>query len=157
MAKAVGLGAVKYADLSSDREKDYVFTWEKMLAKEGNTSVYLQYANARIQSILRKAEHLPAPGTEVSLDEPAERALTVKLLQLPAAIEATLEGFAPHKLCGYLYEVASAFTAFYDTCPILAASVAPAVRDSRLVLAKTTSDVLVLGLSLIGITAPDRM
>jgi arginyl-tRNA synthetase len=157
VAMAVGIGAVKYADLSSDRAKDYVFTWEKMLAKEGNTSVYLQYAIARIRSILRKADRLPEPGTEVLLDEPAERTLALKLLQLPAAIGAALESHAPHKLCGYLYETAAAFTAFYDTCPILASTVAEPLRRSRLALATVTADVLVLGLALIGIKAPERL
>jgi arginyl-tRNA synthetase len=155
VARAVGIGAVKYADLSGDREKDYVFTWQKMLATDGNTSVYLQYANARVQSILRKA---PRPaGTEVLLTEPAERALALKLLQLPAAVDAAVETYAPHKLCNYLYETAAVFTTFYERCPVLASNVAEPVRDSRLVLARLTSDVLVLGLSLIGIEAPQRM
>jgi arginyl-tRNA synthetase len=157
LAKAVGIGAVKYADLSSDREKDYIFTWQKMLATDGNTSVYLQYANARVRSILRKAAQDPAPDTAVLLTEPAERALALKLLQLPAAIDAAVETYAPHKLCNYLYETAAVFTTFYERCPILATNVAEPVRDSRLVLARLTSDVLVLGLSLIGIQAPQRM
>jgi len=112
VARAVGLGAVKYADLSGDREKDYVFTWQKMLATDGNTSVYLQYANARVQSILRKAPR--SAGTEVLLTEPAERALALKLLQLPAAVDAAVETYAPHKLCNYLYETAAVFTTFYE-------------------------------------------
>jgi arginyl-tRNA synthetase len=157
VARAVGIGAVKYADLSGDREKDYTFTWEKMLAKDGNTSVYLQYANARIQSILRKAGDLPEPGTEVTLADPAERALAVALVRLPAAIEAAIEAYAPHKLCLYLYETAAAFTTFYERCPILAASVPSETRASRLILARLTAQTLVLGLSLLGIEAPDRM
>jgi arginyl-tRNA synthetase len=157
VARAVGIGAVKYADLSGDREKDYVFTWDKMLAKDGNTSVYLQYANARIQSILRRAGTLPAPGTPVSLTEPAERALAVALVRLPAAIDAAIEAYAPHKLCGYLYETATAFTSFYERCPILAPDVPAQIRESRLALAQLTAKVLVLGLSLLGIEAPDRM
>jgi arginyl-tRNA synthetase len=155
LAKAVGIGAVKYADLSSDREKDYIFTWQKMLATDGNTSVYLQYANARVQSILRKAPQ--TAGTEVLLTEPAERALALKLLQLPAAVDAAVQTYAPHKLCNYLYETAAVFTTFYERCPILAGNVPEPVRDSRLVLARLTSDMLVLGLSLIGIEAPQRM
>jgi arginyl-tRNA synthetase len=157
VARAVGIGAVKYADLSGDREKDYVFTWDKMLAKDGNTSVYLQYANARIQSILRRAGTLPAPGTAVSLTEPAERALAVALVRLPAAIDAATEAYAPHKLCGYLYETATAFTSFYERCPILAPDVPAQIRESRLALAQLTAKVLVLGLSLLGIEAPERM
>ncbi|MEO6089831.1 MAG: arginine--tRNA ligase [Umezawaea sp.] len=157
LAKVVGIGAVKYADLSSDRERDYVFTWEKMLAKEGNTSVYLQYANARIRSILAKAGSLPSAGAPVTLTEPAERALVVKLLGFPAAVDAAIEAYAPHKLSTYLYETASTFTTFYDSCPILKDGTSPEARASRLVLAQLTSRVLVLGLSLLGIDTPERL
>jgi arginyl-tRNA synthetase len=157
VARAVGIGAVKYADLSGDRAKDYVFTWEKMLAKDGNTAVYLQYAHARIRSILRRAGRLPAPGAEVLIDHPAERALALKLLQFPAAIEAALEDLALHGLCAYLHETAAAFTAFYDTCPVLREGVPEPVRDARLVLCGLASRVLALGLSLLGIEAPERM
>ncbi|GLZ42907.1 arginine--tRNA ligase [Actinokineospora sp. NBRC 105648] len=155
VARAVGIGAVKYADLSNDREKDYTFTWARMLATEGNTSVYLQYANARAHSVLRKAEQEPAG--EVLFTEPAERVLALKLLQLPGALTATTESYAPHKLCGYLYELAAVFTTFYDTCPILKPDVDPAVRASRLVLTRVTSDVLTLGLGLLGIDAPHEL
>jgi arginyl-tRNA synthetase len=157
LARIVGIGAVKYADLSSDRERDYVFTWAKMLAKEGNTSVYLQYANARIRSILAKAGSLPSAGAPVTLTEPAERALVVKLLGFPAAVDAAIEAYAPHKLSTYLYETASTFTTFYDSCPILKDGTSPEARASRLVLAQLTSRVLVLGLSLLGIDAPERL
>ena len=157
LARIVGIGAVKYADLSNDRERDYVFTWEKMLAKEGNTSVYLQYANARIRSILAKAGSVPAPGAPVTLTEPAERALVVKLLGFPAAVDAAIEAYAPHKLSNYLYETASTFTTFYDSCPILKDSTSPEARASRLVLAQLTSRALVLGLSLLGIDTPERL
>jgi arginyl-tRNA synthetase len=157
LARIVGIGAVKYADLSSDRERDYVFTWAKMLAKEGNTSVYLQYANARIRSILAKAGSLPAAGVPVTLTEPAERALVVKLLGFPAAVDAAIEAYAPHKLSTYLYETASTFTTFYDSCPILKDGTSPEARASRLVLAQLTSRVLVLGLSLLGIDCPERL
>jgi arginyl-tRNA synthetase len=156
VARAVGIGAVKYADLSNDREKDYVFTWERMLATVGNTSVYLQYANARILSILRKAGHEPAAGTKVTIVEPAERALLLKLLQFPAAIEATLESYAPHKLSNYLYETATEFSGFYENAPVLKAP-SPELRESRLVLAQLTSRVLTLGLSLLGIEAPRQL
>jgi len=157
LAKVVGIGAVKYADLSNDRERDYVFTWEKMLAKEGNTSVYLQYANARIRSILAKAGDVPSAGAPVTLTEPAERALVVKLLGFPAAVDAAIDAYAPHKLSNYLFETASTFTTFYDTCPILKDTTSPEARASRLVLAQLTSRVLVLGLSLLGIDAPERL
>ncbi|MGX7826422.1 arginine--tRNA ligase [Actinokineospora sp. 24-640] len=157
VAKAVGIGAVKYADLCGDREKDYVFTWERMLATDGNTSVYLQYANARIQSMLRKAGAHPAPGTPIALDAPAERALALRIAQFPAAIDAAAEGFAPHKLCHYLFETASAFTAFYESCPILRSDNPEHVRQSRLALAALCSSVLTAGLELLGIQAPERM
>jgi arginyl-tRNA synthetase len=128
-----------------------------MLAKEGNTSVYLQYANARIRSILAKAGDVPAPGAPVALTEPAERALVVKLLGFPAAVDAAVEAYAPHKLTTYLYETASTFTTFYDACPILKDGTGPEARESRLVLAQLTSRVLVLGLSLLGIDSPERL
>lgn len=157
VARAVGIGAVKYADLSNDRERDYVFDWDRMLSMEGNTAVYLQYANTRILSILRKADEVPEPGTPVVLAADAERALALKLLQLPAAIQATNDALAPHKLCTYLYETATAFSGFYENCPILAQSTDDELRRSRLVLATLTSRVLTLGLSLLGIGTPERM
>ncbi|MFI9818039.1 arginine--tRNA ligase [Saccharothrix variisporea] len=150
VARAVGIGAVKYADLSGDREKDYVFAWDRMLAMEGNTSVYVQYANARARSVLSRAGHT---GGAVSLDSPIERALAVKLLQLPAAVATAVAEFAPHKLCTYLYETAVAFSAFYEHCPILKAP-DDRTRDSRLALAHLSSRTLTLGLSLLGIAAP---
>lgn len=157
VALAVGIGAVKYADLSSDREKDYVFAWDRMLAMEGNTAVYLQYANARIHSILRKAGQQPVPGTPVQLTDPAERSLVLQLLQWPPAVAAAVDDYAPHKLCGYLYDTSTAFSAFYERCPILAESTPEATRQSRLVLAQLTSNVLTLGLSLLGIETPERL
>ncbi|MET0237869.1 MAG: arginine--tRNA ligase [Kibdelosporangium sp.] len=155
VARAVGIGAVKYADLSSDREKDYVFSWEKMLAMDGNTAVYLQYANTRILSVLRKAEETPAPDTKVVLTEKAERDLALQLAQFPAAVQATIDAYAPHKLGTFLYDTASAFTTFYEKCPVLKAE--PEIRQSRLVLSALTSRVLTLGLSLLGIEAPNRL
>ncbi len=158
VARAVGIGAVKYADLSSARDKDYVFAWDRMLAMEGNTSVYLQYANARIRSLLRRAGTAEAmTGSAVALEEPAERALAVTLLRLPAAVAATDRNYAPHVLCVYLYELAAAFSAFYESCPILADTTTEDQRASRLVLASLVSRALVLGLDLLGIDAPERL
>ncbi|GAA0255488.1 arginine--tRNA ligase [Saccharothrix mutabilis subsp. mutabilis] len=153
VARAVGIGAVKYADLSGDREKDYVFAWDRMLALEGNTSVYLQYANARARSVVARAGRT---GGAVSLDTPAERALAVQLVRLPAAVAVTAAEHAPHKLCTYLYETAVAFSAFYEHCPILKAP-DDRTRDSRLALAHLTSRVLTLGLDLLGIEAPETL
>ncbi|MEV4054749.1 arginine--tRNA ligase [Amycolatopsis sp. NPDC049688] len=155
VARAVGIGAVKYADLSGDRERDYVFAWDRMLAKEGNTSVYLQYAHARTQSILRKAGGLP-DGDDVVLEAPAERALALKLLRFGEALKAATSGYAPHKLCTYLYETAVAFSRFFEECPVLKAS-SPELRASRLRLTVVTSRTLALGLSLLGIEAPERL
>jgi arginyl-tRNA synthetase len=156
LAGAVGIGAVKYADLSAGREKDYVFSFERMLALEGNTSVYLQYANARIRSLLAKAGELPDAATGVVIGEPQERALALRLLAFAAVVDAVAETLEPHRLCTYLYATAVAFSAFYESCPILAAPDA-ATRSSRLLLALSTSRILTLGLGLLGIDAPERL
>jgi arginyl-tRNA synthetase len=155
VAHAVGIGAVKYADLSGDRERDYTFDWDRMLSMEGNTAVYLQYANARIQSILRKAGD--AEAAEVHLTAPAERELLLTLVRFAAAVESAAATYSPHKLCTFLYETAAAFSRFYEQCPILKADVPDDVRRSRLVLARLTSNTLTLGLSLLGIEAPSPM
>ncbi|ONI90020.1 arginine--tRNA ligase [Saccharothrix sp. ALI-22-I] len=156
VARAVGIGAVKYADLSGDREKDYVFAWDRMLAMEGNTSVYLQYANARALSVVRRVGREAEPGTPVALGDAAERALAVKILQLPAALAVATEEYAPHKLCTYLYETAVVFSTFYEKCRVVDAP-DDRTRTSRLALAQLTSRVLVLGLTLLGIQAPNRL
>jgi arginyl-tRNA synthetase len=153
VARAVGIGAVKYADLCNDREKDYLFSWEKMLAMDGNTAVYLQYANTRIQSILRKAT--TGPGTEISLTEPAERTLALQLAQFPAAVRTTIDMYAPHKLTTYLYDLASSLSSFYENCPVLKAE--PAIQASRIALITLVSRVLTVGLDLLGIEAPARL
>ncbi|QYN21631.1 arginine--tRNA ligase [Amycolatopsis sp. DSM 110486] len=155
VARAVGIGAVKYADLSGDRERDYVFDWDRMLAKDGNTSVYLQYAHARIESILAKAGD-QSTGAPVTLAEPAERALALTLLRFGEALRSATSAYAPHKLCTYLYETAVTFSRFYEQCPVLAAET-PQLRASRVQLATLTSRTLVLGLQLLGIEAPRRL
>ncbi|WP_409496286.1 arginine--tRNA ligase [Amycolatopsis sp. cmx-11-12] len=155
VAEAIGIGAIKYADLSGDRGRDYVFSWERMLSKNGNTSVYLQYANARIRSVLARADQDLA-GVRVLLGHPAERALALALIRFPEAVGAATAGHLPHKLCTYLYETAVVFSRFYELCPVLDAE-GPGVRDSRLLLAELTSKTLTLGLSLLGISAPDRL
>ena len=159
VAEAIGVGALKYADLSSDRIKDYLFDWDRMLAFEGNTGPYLQYAHARICSITRKAadEGVAAPAnTTLALATEPERKLAVELLMLEpvlAVVEKTLE---PHKLCGYLYDLATAFTSFYESSPVLRAEDA-ATRASRLLLCQTTRVVLGRGLELLGMVALERM
>jgi arginyl-tRNA synthetase len=156
VARQLGIGAVKYADLSTERMRDYVFDWDRMLAFEGNTGPYLQYAHARIRSIFRRAEvPPPAPGTRPGVGEPAERALALQLLGFSAAIEATAEAYSPAKLCTYLFDLSSVFTTFYEACRVLVED--EATRTSRLALCDLTARVLALGLSLLGMEAPDQM
>ena len=156
VARALGIGAIKYADLSTERTRDYVFDWDRMLAFEGNTGPYLQYAHARIRSIFRRAEMPPPPrGTRPMITEPPERALALQLLEFPAAVEATAEAYSPAKLCTYLFDLASTFTTFYEACRVLVDD--EAVRTSRLVLCDLTARVLALGLSLLGMEAPEQM
>ena len=156
VARAVGIGAVKYADLANDRVKDYVFSWDRMLSFDGNTAPYLQYAHARIRSILRNAESEP-DAEAMRLGHPQERALALALLGYDAAVWDTIDKLAPHRLCTYLFDLAQTFTAFYDACPVLRGDVEPEARDSRLVLCALTARVLAHGLDLLGITAPERM
>lgn len=156
IARAVGIGAVKYADLSSDRIKDYVFDWDRMLAFEGNTAPYLQYAHARIRSIFRKGEAEVPPPDAMRVVEPAEKALALRLLAFPTVVDDVASTLHPHKLCGYLFELATAFSTFYESCPVLKAASAEE-RASRLALSDLTARVIERGLSLLGIAAPDRM
>lgn len=155
LARKVGIGAIKYADLSSDRIKDYVFDIERMVSFDGNSSGYLQYAHARVRSIFKKAGERPEVGPVAPPAEAAERALALELLafgSVVAKVELTME---PHHLANYLYGLAMAFTSFFDKCPVLKAD--DAVRASRLALCDLTAKTLARGLSLLGIEAPDRM
>jgi arginyl-tRNA synthetase len=155
IARAVGIGAIKYADLSSDRVKDYVFDWARMLAFDGNTAPYLQYAHARIRSILRKAGEVANPAAIV-IAAPQERALALAVLAFPTALADVASSLAPHRLCGYLYDLATTFSAFYENCPVLKAG-SPEERRSRLALSAVTATVLAKGLSLLGIDSPQKM
>ncbi|HVR63964.1 MAG TPA: arginine--tRNA ligase, partial [Polyangia bacterium] len=156
IAQAVGVGAIKYADLCSDRIKDYVFDWNRMLAFDGNTAPYLMYAHARIHSILRKAgaDDVWKAGP-VHVHAPEERALALELLDFPSTIERAAETLQPHRICQSMYDLAAAFTAFYEKCPVLKAE--KAARPSRLALCQLTARVLAQGLELLGITAPEQM
>jgi arginyl-tRNA synthetase len=158
VAVMVGIGAVKYADLSGDRIKDYIFDWERMLSFDGNTAPYLQYAHARICSIFRRAgiDRGTVRSTGPLLADPRERALALRLLRFDAAVWDALDGYQPHKLCTYLYDLASDFTSFYEHCPVLKAEDG-AVRASRLFLCDTTARVMSRGLGLLGIQAPEQM
>jgi arginyl-tRNA synthetase len=156
-AEAVGVGALKYADLSSDRIKDYLFDWDRMLAFEGNTGPYLQYAHARICSIARKAAEAGVTAdAPLALATEPERKLAVELLMLEPVLAGVEKSLEPHKLCGYLYDLATAFTAFYESSPVLRAE-NPETRASRLALCQATRAVLGRGLDLLGIVAPERM
>ena len=155
IAEQAGIGAVKYADLSTSRIKDYVFDVDRMVSFTGNTGVYLQYAHTRIRSILRKAgdpETTIDPAVEL---HPAERALALELDDYGATLAAVAESLEPHKLCGYLYDLARDFTAFYEACPVLNAE--EPVRSNRLALCRLTARTLHHGLGLLGISAPERM
>jgi arginyl-tRNA synthetase len=157
VARALGIGAVKYADLSGDRARDYVFDWDRMLAFDGNTAPYLQYAHARIRSVLRQAgEDAPPAAIAPALDEAAERALALAVLGFGDAVDGVAASYAPNRLCAYLFDLATTFTTFYETCPILRAPDLE-LRRSRLLLARITADVLATGLDLLGIAAPARM
>ncbi|MEU8071029.1 MULTISPECIES: arginine--tRNA ligase [unclassified Micromonospora] len=152
---AVGIGAIKYADLSGDRHKDYVLDWERMLALEGNTAPYLQYAYSRVRSIFRRAGAATRPDADVSLAEPAERALAMELVGFAAVVEEVAGTMEFHRLTAYLHRLAVAFSAFYERCPVLRAD-AP-TRESRLVLCELTARVLRQGLDLLGIRTPERL
>jgi arginyl-tRNA synthetase len=158
VGRMIGIGAVKYADLSTDRTKDYVFDWERMLSFDGNTAPYLQYAHARIRSLFRRAEIEPAAVRAIvpSLDQSQERALALRLLAFDAAVTETAQRYIPHRLCNYLFDLAQDFTAFYEACPVLRAD-SEEIRTSRLALADMTARVLAKGLDLLGIEAPERM
>ena len=157
IARQVGIGAVKYADLSVAHDTDYVFDFDRMLALTGNTGPYLQYAAARIRSIFRKAALQPAESrAAVTLTEPTERALALTLLSYGSSVAEVGNQQVPHRLAAYLFELAQAFTSFYDACPVLNAE-DEAVRASRLSLTAAVLEVLVDGLGLLGLESPDRM
>lgn len=155
VARQIGLGAVKYAELSQNRLTDYVFSWDKMLAFEGNTAPYLQNAVVRIRSIFRRAAESADPQATLLLDEPAERALALKVLQYAETLPAVLDDYRPNLLANYLYELANTFHSFYEACPVLKAT--PELRASRLLLSDLALRTLVHGLSLLGISCPERM
>jgi arginyl-tRNA synthetase len=158
IARVVGIGAVKYADLLPNRQSDYVFSWDKMLALQGNTAPYLLYAYTRIRSILRKAGDNstldPRPST-LDLSAPEELTLAKHLLNFGQTLEAAAEEYRPNFLCNYLYELAGRFTSFYENCPVLKSE--GATRASRLVLCDLTAKVLKQGLTALGIETLEQM
>jgi arginyl-tRNA synthetase len=153
------MAAIKYADLSSDRVKDYVFSFDRMLAFEGNTGPYLLYALVRIRSIFRKAAAAgvwPAAGGQITIGQREEKDLALALLRYPGAVRAVGETLEPHRLCQYLYDLSASFSGFFTNCPVLQAP-DDATRSSRLKLCALTERVLDDGLALLGITTLDRM
>ncbi len=156
LATQIARAAVKYADLSTERQRDYIFDLERMIAFEGDTGPYLQYAHARLRSIFRRLGALWEPGdVSFTLASTPERHLALGVLAFPEAFASSLAGLQPHRLCVYLFDLAQRFTSFYEACPVL--SVEPPLRDERLALCEVTARTLSLGLSLLGIEAPDRM
>jgi arginyl-tRNA synthetase len=177
VAEAVGIGAVKYADLSTARESAYLFDWDRMISFRGNTGPYLQYATARIRSIFRRADagaagaagagdaenaelagaaRAAALAAGVTVTAAPERALALRLLGFGAALTQLGETAEPHRLCTFLFDVASLFTTFYEECPVLKAE-SESLRLSRLALCALTLDVLASGLGLLGVPVPERM
>ncbi len=155
IARVIGIGAVKYAELSQYRMSDYVFSWDRMLSLQGNTAPYLLNAHVRIRSIFRKLDGEFAVPAELAITEPAESALLKKLFRYGEIVPQVLEDFRPNLLANYLYELADAFHGFYEACPVLK-SAEPA-RATRLALCDLTARILRHGLSLLGIDAPERM
>jgi arginyl-tRNA synthetase len=157
-ARKIGIGAVKYADLTKTRTNDYIFSWDSMLSFEGNTAPYLQYAYTRIKSIFRKANlKADAVAGEICVREPAEKALVLKLLQFGEALDQVALDAYPHQLCAYLYELSSLYMKFYEACPVLHSDIDTATRNSRLQLSNVTARTLSTGLDLLGIEVMERM
>jgi arginyl-tRNA synthetase len=155
IAKTIGIAAIKYADLSQYRMTDYIFSWDRMLSLQGNTAPYLQNAYVRIRSIFRKAGEELAPPSELVLTEPAELNLSKRLAQFAETVPQVLNDFRPNLLANYLFELANAFHAFYEACPVLKAE-EPA-RSTRLALCELTARTLQRGLDLLGIDVPEKM
>ncbi|HIC7016096.1 TPA: arginine--tRNA ligase [Salmonella enterica subsp. enterica serovar Infantis] len=158
LASAVGIGAVKYADLSKNRTTDYIFDWDNMLAFEGNTAPYMQYAYTRVLSVFRKADidEQALASAPVIISEDREAQLAARLLQFEETLTVVAREGTPHVMCAYLYDVAGLFSGFYEHCPILSAE-NDAVRNSRLKLAQLTAKTLKLGLDTLGIETVERM
>lgn len=161
IAEIIGIGALKYADLSQNRESDYVFSYEKMLALNGNTATYLQYAYARIQSILRKAdvdvEQIVNRGTSIRLCETAERALGLAILRFSEALDLVASDYRPNHLTHYLFEdLAKRFSQFFEQCPVIKAD-STTVREQRILLCALTARTLKMGLALLGINVVEKM
>jgi arginyl-tRNA synthetase len=158
IARKVGIGSVKYSDLSKTRTNDYIFSWESMLSFEGNTAPYMQYAFTRVQSIFRKAGVTPESlQSEIIIGTEQEKTLAIKLLQFSEVLDQVAREALPHLLCTYLYEIASLYMTFYEACPILKEGIEPDIRDSRLRLCHLVARTIEQGLELLGIEVMERM
>lgn len=160
IGSAVGIGGVKYADLSKDRTSDYMFSFDAMLSLDGNTAPYIQYAHARVRSIFRKAEergvaYAGVGGAAITLAAPQEQALAKQILRFGEVVEQVARELKPHVLCAYLYDLAGKYSAFYEACPVLTSE--EPTRSSRLAIADITAKVLAKGLDLLGIEHPEQM
>ena len=156
LATDIARAAIKYTDLSTERQRDYIFDLDRMLAFEGDTGPYLQYAHARLRSIFRRLDApFSAADATFALESPQERQLALGLLALPEAFDVAFSTLQPHKLCTYLFDLAQRFTTFYEACPVLSSE--EALRAERLALCELTARTLELGLSLLGIAAPQQM
>ena len=155
LATQIARAAIKYADLSTDRSRDYVFDLDRMIAFEGDTGPYLQYAHARLRSIFRRHGAFDPHGVTFELALGAERDLALGILAFPEALDAAIATLHPHRLAGYLFDLAQRFTTFYEACPVLSAP--EPSKSERLTLCELTARTLALGLSLLGIEAPDQM
>jgi len=158
IAQKVGIGAVKYADLSKTRTNDYIFDWDAMLSFEGNTAPYLQYAYTRIRSIFRKADlNADTFNGNINISEPQEKALALKLVQFGEVLQQVANDAYPHILCNYLYDIASAYMAFYEHCPVLKQGIEPEVKEGRLAISLLTARIMSCGLELLGIDVMEKM
>ncbi len=158
IARKVGIGSVKYSDLSKTRTNDYIFSWESMLSFEGNTAPYMQYAFTRVQSIFRKAGVTPESlQSDIVIGTEQEKTLAIKLLQFSEVLDQVAREALPHLLCTYLYEIASLYMTFYEACPILKEGIEPETRDSRLRLCHLVARTIEQGLELLGIEVMERM
>jgi arginyl-tRNA synthetase len=155
VAKIIGIGAIKYADLSQYRMTDYVFSWDRMLSLQGNTAPYLQNAYVRIRSIFRKAGEEISSAPRIILGEQTEMQLAKRLTQFAEIVPSVLSDFRPNVLAHYLFELANSFHAFYEACPVLKAD--EPTRTSRLALSELTARTLRCGLDLLGIQVPEKM
>ena len=156
IARVVGIASVKYADLSKNRTSDYIFSFEQMLSFEGNTAPYLLYAYTRVAGIFKRAQDVDLSDAKIVLEHEKEKDLGTKLAQFGEVMNRVVNKGQPHALCAYLFELAGAFSSFYEACPVLAADT-EAQKKSRLLLAQLTAKTLKQGLNLLGLETLERM